>query len=245
MIDSHVFHYIRREKEMKGHNRMHRLCAAVYSPCLYLIPILALYTGACADYHNQRQERKEVKIMDCKTEIVDVRKTPADEQAQRKIIDSLVWKLNNTQPRTEEYSRVQAELFGNNIGENSMVIAPLHGVCFERIKIGKNVFINSNLLAMARGGIEIGDNVQIAANVQLITNNHDMYDRQILICKPVRICDGAWIGAGATILPGIEVGKHAVVGAGAVVTRDVPDYAVAVGNPARVIKMLDPDKFSG
>ena len=96
---------------------------------------------------------------------------------------------------------------------------------------------------MARGGITIEDDVQIAANVQLISNNHDPYDRQVLTCKPVLIKKGAWIGAGASIMPGICVGKHAIVGAASVVTHDVPDYAVAVGNPAKVIKMLDKEKF--
>ncbi len=97
---------------------------------------------------------------------------------------------------------------------------------------------------MARGGITIEDHVRIAANVQLISNNHDPYDLAILTCKPVVIKESAWIGAGATILPGVCVGKHAIVGASAVVTKDVPDYAVVVGNPARVIKMLDHNKFS-
>ncbi len=97
---------------------------------------------------------------------------------------------------------------------------------------------------MARGGITIEDHVRIAANVQLISNNHDPYDLAILTCKPVVIKESAWIGAGATILPGVCVGKHAIVGASAVVTKDVPDYAVVVGNPARIIKMLDQNKFS-
>ena len=57
------------------------------------------------------------------------------------------------------------------------------------------------------------------------------------------IGDYAWIGAGATVLPGVRVGRHAVVGAASVITKDVPDYAVAVGNPAKVIKMLDKEKF--
>ena len=83
----------------------------------------------------------------------------------------------------------------------------------------------------------------IAANVQLLSNNHDEYDRQILICKPILIKKGAWIGAGVSILPGITVGKYAIVGAGAIVTKDVPDYGVAVGTPARVVKTLDKNKF--
>ena len=111
------------------------------------------------------------------------------------------------------------------------------------MKIGKNVFINSNLLAMARGGITIEDNVQIAGNVSLLTNNHDPYDRMILPCKPILIKRGAWIGANVVILRGISIGKHAIVGAGSVVTKDVPDYAVVVGNPAKVVKMLYPGRF--
>lgn len=96
---------------------------------------------------------------------------------------------------------------------------------------------------MARGGITIEDDVQIAANVQMISNNHDPYERQILLCKPVLIRQGAWIGAGATILPGVSIGKYAIIGAGSVVTNDVPDFAVAVGNPAKVVKELDPERF--
>ena len=65
----------------------------------------------------------------------------------------------------------------------------------------------------------------------------------MLTCKPVLVKQGAWIGAGATILPGVTVGKNAIVGAASVVTHDVPDYAVVVGNPARVIKTLDAEKF--
>lgn len=83
----------------------------------------------------------------------------------------------------------------------------------------------------------------IAANAQLISNNHDEYDRMILTCKPVLIREGAWIGAGATILPGVCVGKHAIVGAMSVVTKDVPDFAVVVGSPAKVVKKLDPAGF--
>ena len=85
--------------------------------------------------------------------------------------------------------------------------------------------------------------VRVAANVQLIFNNNGPHDLNILTCKPVEIGDYAWIGAGATILLGVRVGRHAVVGAASVVTKDVPDYAVAVGNAVRVIKMLDKKRF--
>jgi len=96
---------------------------------------------------------------------------------------------------------------------------------------------------MARGGITIEDDVMLAANVQLLSNNHDEYDRQVLLCKPIHIKKGAWIGAGASILPGVTIGEYAIVGAGAIVTKDVGDYEVAVGVPAKVVKKLDQKKF--
>ena len=76
--------------------------------------------------------------------------------------------------------------------------------------------------------------------MQLISNNHDLYERQILICKPVRICKNAWVGAGATILPGVTVGENAVVAAAAVVTKDVPANTIVAGNPAKIIKTIPP-----
>lgn len=92
---------------------------------------------------------------------------------------------------------------------------------------------------MLVGGITLEDEVLVAANVQLISNNHDLNQRNIITCKPVRICRKAWIGAGATILPGVTVGENAVVGAGSVVTRDVPPMTIVAGNPAKIIRKID------
>ena len=155
----------------------------------------------------------------------------------------LLFNVNHTMPMTEEYNSLINELFEMGIGQNSTVSTPLSGTSFDNVKIGNNVFINSNCLMMARGGITIEDDVMLAANVQLLSNNHDEYDRQVLICDEITIKKGAWIGAGVSILPGVKIGKYAIVGAGAIVTKDVPDYAVVVGIPARVVKTLDEDKF--
>lgn len=92
---------------------------------------------------------------------------------------------------------------------------------------------------MAAGGITIEDDALIAANVQLISNNHDLYDRAVITCLPVHIGKRAWIGAGATILPGVSVGDNAVVGAGSVVTHDVEPNTIVAGNPARLIKRIE------
>ena len=181
--------------------------------------------------------------MDCKEIRVDMWQMSDEDRAAGSRMRQLVYELNHTMPMTDEYSDALKALFGDRLGEGSFVYAPVAGAAFDRVVIGRNVFVNTNCLMMARGGITIEDNVQIAANVQLISNNHDEYDRQILTCRPVLICEGAWIGAGATILPGVRVGKHAIVGAMSVVTKDVPDYAVVVGSPARVVKTLDPKGF--
>ena len=181
--------------------------------------------------------------MDCEEIRVDLRAVPAGHSAQLQRSAQLLYRLNHTLPFSEEYNGILREIFGDNLGEGSTIAPPLAGAALDMLKIGKGVFVNSNLLAMARGGITIGSYSRIAANVQLISNNHDPYDLDVLTCKPVVIGEYAWIGAGATILPGVRVGRHAIVGAASVVTHDVPDYAVAVGNPARVIKMLDKDKF--
>lgn len=181
--------------------------------------------------------------MDCKEIRVDMRDMTPEEFALAQRYTEKIFQLNQIMPRTEEYQNKLKEIFGENLGEGSIIVAPFTGAAFDRLKVGENVFINSNLLAMARGGITIEDDVMIAANASLISNNHDPYDRQVLTCRPVLIKKGAWIGAGATVLPGVSVGKYAIVGAGAVVTKDVPDYAVVLGAPAKVVKMLDPEKF--
>lgn len=126
------------------------------------------------------------------------------------------------------------------MGEGSRVSAPLSGVRFHNVSIGRNVIVMPGCLMMSAGGITIEDGAMIAANVQLISNNHDLYERQVITCRPVRIGKNAWIGAGATILPGVTIGDNAVVGAASVVTRDVAPDTIVAGNPARVIKHIPP-----
>ena len=142
--------------------------------------------------------------MKCEEVRVDLRTVPHSAQRQRSA--QLLFQLNHTLPFSEEYNALLRELLGDHLGEGSTIAPPLSGAALDMLKIGKGVFVNSNLLAMARGGITIGDHARIAANVQLISNNHDPYDLDVLTCKPVEIGDYAWIGAGATILPGCVSG---------------------------------------
>ena len=170
--------------------------------------------------------------------IVNPAQTSPAEMAERMRQAQVLFKLNHTMPYTEEYNALVAELFGENIGSGVRVMSGLTGVCFDKVKLSDNVLIMNNCLMMGRGGITIEKGAMIAANVQLITNNHDLHDRRLLLCKPVRICTNAWIGAGATILPGVTVGENAVVAAGAVVTKDVAPYTIVGGNPAKFIKEI-------
>lgn len=169
---------------------------------------------------------------------VDPRKTTPEEFEQGMRDVKLLFGINHTMPYTEEYDNLVKELFAGNIGEGSRVMPPLNLVCANQVKIGRNVLIMGSCLMMSRGGITIDDNAMIAANAQLISNNHDLHDHALLVCKPVHICRNAWIGAGATILPGVTVGENAVVAAGAVVTKDVEANTIVGGNPAKFIKSI-------
>lgn len=170
---------------------------------------------------------------------IDVTKQTPEELELANKQAQLLFTFNHTMPTTDEYRRLMAELFPN-LGENSRVGTPLSGVRFHMVKIGRNVIVMPGCLMMSAGGITIEDGAMIAANVQLISNNHDLYDRQIITCKPVHIGKNAWIGAGATILPGVTVGDNAVVGAGSIVTKDVEANTIVAGNPARLIKRIPP-----
>ena len=174
-----------------------------------------------------------------------------DNKMPKEFQEYMVWvqkmnhKFNLAEPETEEFYKLMQELFNNQIGEKSVIRNPVTVVEPNKVKMGKNSIIMNNALLMASGGIEIGDCTMVAAHAKLISNDHDLYDRSILTMLPIKIGNHVWVGAGATILKGVTVGDHAIIGGGSVVNKDVPPYAVVVGNPARVVKYLDPEKFEG
>lgn len=172
------------------------------------------------------------------TEIrIDVNKQTEEELALARDHAQLIFRFNNTLPGTEEYDELMHKIFPT-MGENSIVNTPLTAIRPHMVKIGKNVVVMPGCLMMSAGGITIEDGALIAANVQLISNNHDLYERQIITCKPVHIGKNVWVGAGATILPGVTIGDNAVVGAASVVTKDVEPDTIVAGNPARFIKSI-------
>ena len=153
--------------------------------------------------------------------------------------DKALFHINHAEPQTEEQKDALDELFDGAYPETLGILAPVQIDFPKQMTFGKNVFINHSFTAMAIGGIEIGDNVQIGPHVTIVTDNHDLKDRYVLRCKTVKIGKKAWIGAGAMIMPGVNVGENAVIAGGAVVTKDVPANAIVGGNPAKVIRMIE------
>lgn len=164
---------------------------------------------------------------------------PAIEELHR--TDEALFHLNHAEPRSEEWKRAFAKLFDGQVPEGLGVFTPTQIDFPKQITFGKHVFINHNFTAMSIGGIEFGDNVQIGPHVTIVTDNHDFRNRYVLRCSKVVIGNNVWIGAGASIMPGVHIGDNAVIAGGAVVTKDVPAGAVAGGNPAKIIRMLEED----
>ena len=134
--------------------------------------------------------------------------------------------------------QLENQLFNGNLDETTYIMPPLHIDFACQMQIGKQVFINHSLTCMAAGGITIDDGVMIGPNIKIVTDNHDSQNRMVLRCKPVHICRNAWIGVGAIILPGVTIGENAIVAAGAVVTKDVPENTIVAGSPAKVVKQI-------
>lgn len=114
------------------------------------------------------------------------------------------------------------------------------------ISIGGGSFICYRFCVLAGADVNIGRNCSIASDVTIVSENHGMdpsveqpYGMQPLTIAPVSIGDGCWIGDKVIILPGVTIGKRCVIGAGSVVTKDIDDFCIAVGNPAKVIKRYD------
>lgn len=146
----------------------------------------------------------------------------------------------NTSTDIDQIRERLSEIFGYPLEESTTVFAPFYTNFGRFTRIGKNVFINHACSFLDMGGITLEDQVLLGPKVNLITENHpvDPTDRRALICKPIVIKRNAWIGAAATILPGVTIGENAIVAAGAVVSKDVAANTVVGGVPAKFIKTI-------
>ena len=149
---------------------------------------------------------------------------------------------NAKMPDDPTYVEDLEELFGRKL-DDVRILTPFICDFGNRVKFGKGVFINHSAIFSASGGIEFEDGAMAAPGLKIATINHDMNDRHLTYTYgKVLVKKNAWLGMNVTICPGVTIGQYAVVGAGAVVTKDVPDYAVVGGVPAKVIKYLDPSE---
>ena len=141
----------------------------------------------------------------------------------------------------EEAAALLKELFGKT-GESVHVVPPLYCDYGTNIQVGENFFANYQLTVLDCAPVTIGDNVQIAPNVSIYTAGHPLHpdsrNSGYEYALPITIGDNVWIGGNVVICPGVTIGDCAVIGAGSVVTRDVPPWTVAAGNPCRVIREI-------
>lgn len=147
-------------------------------------------------------------------------------------------RLNHAEPLSEEQTEAFRDLFDSAYPEGLGIFTPVQIDFPKQMTFGKHVFINHSFTAMSIGGIDIGNNVQIGPNVTIVTDNHDLKDRYVLQCRKVVIADNVWIGASAVIMPGVRIGKNAVIAGGAVVTKDVEENTIVGGCPAKAIRKI-------
>ena len=168
-----------------------------------------------------------------------------EEQARAK---DLMYEFNHTRPSDEEKrNELIREIFGS-VGDPVWVMQPINSLARGKtVHIGSGTYINSGLTLVDDYEIFIGDHCLLATNVTICTTghpvHHELRSHGEMYSFPVKIGNHVWIGAGAIILPGVTIGENSVIGAGSVVTKDIPANVVAVGNPCRVLREItDRDK---
>ncbi|NIN67092.1 MAG: sugar O-acetyltransferase [Anaerolineae bacterium] len=153
-----------------------------------------------------------------------------------------VLRLYNQTEAVSERQAILERLFGQ-IGQNSIIEPPFYCVYGPNIYIGDHVFLNVLCTILDCNEVRIGHHVMIGPSVQIYTAAHvleaEARNQGWEVAKPIVIEDNVWLGGGAILLPGVTVGRNAVVGAGAVVSRNVPANTVVAGNPARVIRKIE------
>ena len=163
---------------------------------------------------------------------------------EQKVCRRILQRLNTVDRSDfDEIGKIVKELLGKSDG--AFINPPFYCDYGSHIEVGKNFFANYNCTIIDVAKVKIGDNCQMAPNVAIYTAGHplhpvsrnSMYEYGI----SVTIGDNVWIGGNTVIMPGVHIGSNTVIGAGSVVTKDVPDWVVAVGNPCRVIKQITED----
>lgn len=153
--------------------------------------------------------------------------------------------LGYTEEGLKEKQRILKELFAE-VGENSYIQAPYHAMWGgHHVHLGKNVYVNFNCTFVDDAQIYIGDGTMIAPNATIIAASHPVSPSLRAggygCNKPVYIGENVWIASNVTILPGVHIGNNSIIGAGSVVTKDIPPNVIALGNPIKILREITPD----
>lgn len=161
---------------------------------------------------------------------------------EREKAKDLLFKLNQLQPsKREDRNQIFHELF-HSVGDNVWIESPFNCDYGYNITVGDYFYANTNCTILDCAKVTIGDNVLVGPNVSFYTPNHaiDADERKIGYEQslPITIGDNVWIGGSVTIIPGVTIGNNTIIGAGSVVTKDIPDNVVAAGVPCNVIRTI-------
>lgn len=173
------------------------------------------------------------------------------QEAQNKHLEML-YDFNHTRPKESEKRQALLKEMFAEIGENCYIEPPLHANWGGyHTHFGDNVYVNFNLTLVDDTHIYVGDNVMMGPNVVISSGTHplepSLREKGLQYNLPIHIERNVWLGAGVIIMPGVTIGENSVIGAGSVVTKDIPANVVAVGSPCRVLREItdaDIDKYS-
>ena len=170
---------------------------------------------------------------------------PSDSEILKEQVkyQELLWEFNQLKPsQYEEKVKYMKEVFAE-CGNNCYIELPFRANWGgHNVHFGNDVYANYNLTIVDDGHVYVGNKVMFGPNVVIATANHpiepSLRDKALQYNKDVYIGDNVWIGAGVIIVPGIRIGKNSVIGAGSVVTKDIPNNVVAVGNPCKILRKI-------
>lgn len=175
-------------------------------------------------------------------------KDPVDIQQEKELQEerdhckAVIFDYNNTHPTENDKRKAIMKGLLGSCGERLLIETPVHMSYGSHVFIGERFYANFNLTLVDDGEIHIGNQVMIGPNVTICTTGHPVYPlyRELVAhySLPIHIGNNVWIGAHSVVLPGVTIGDNTVIGAGSIVTKDIPANVVAVGNPCRVMREI-------
>lgn len=165
---------------------------------------------------------------------------------ERDLCKDICYEYNSLRPSMKkEREKIIRKLFGRT-GKSFLIEQPFFCDYGYNIEIGENFYMNVNCVILDGAKVVFGDNVFIAPNCGFYSAGHpldvEQRNKGLEYAYPIRIGNNVWIGAGVSVLPGVSIGDNSVIGAGSVVNKDIPSGVLAVGNPCKVIRELNPDE---